>query len=439
MEGNARVADYILKERLDRLPEAVLARAKLCVLDLAGATLGGCRARGAEILTEFVLTAMVGAPEATILRSGRRVPMASAALANGFMTNALDIDDGYRPIVGHPGAVVFPAILAVAERQGASGAALLESLVVGYEVAIRAGLIMREHYGAFHCSGSWGAIGAAAACGRLLRLDAERLAHALGIAESHAPLLPTLREVGHPAMTKDGVAWGAFVGVTAALLAARGFTGMPAVFADARHNAPVATLGERYEILHVYFKPYPCCRWFQPAIAAVQALAGRHAIRAESIARIEVATFRAALDARVRAPRTQEEAEYSLPYCVAAVAVHGDLGPGQVSDGGWEDPRVLDLAGRIDLTLAPDLESRFPAEALARVAIVTRDGRRIESDSTPARGGPENPLTPVEIREKFARLVAETLSPDKAAALAAALERIEQLPDARALVALMEA
>lgn len=439
MGENARVAEYVLKERVERLPEAVVARAKLCFLDLVGATLGGCRARGAEILTEFVLTSMVGAPEATILRSGRRVPMPSAALANGFMTNALDIDDGYRAIVGHPGAVVFPAILAVGERHGASGAALLEALVVGYEIAIRAGLIMKAHYGVFHCSGSWGAIGAAAACGRLLGLDAERIAHALGIAECHAPLLPTLREVAQPAMTKDGVAWGAFVGVTAALLAERGFTGIPAVFADARHNAPVATLGDRYEILDVYFKPYPCCRWFQPAIAAVKALVARHAIRPEAITRIEVATFRAALDAQVRPPRNQEEAEYSLPYCVAAVAVHGDLGPRQVSDGGWEDPRVLDMAERIEFSLAPDLEARFPAEALARVAIVTRDGRRLESDSTPARGGPENPLTPAEIREKFAPLVEGTLSAEAAASLGAAVERIEEMPDSRALIALMEA
>ncbi len=343
-DGNARVVEYVLKERLDRLPEAVLAQGRRCLLDLAGATLAGCRARGAAILTEFVLASMAGAPEAAVLRSGRRVPAPSAALANGFMTNALDIDDGYRAIVGHPGAVLFPAILAVAERQGATGAALLEALVVGYEVGIRAGLVMRPHYGLFHCSGSWGAIGAAAACGRLLGLDAGRLAHALGIAEAHAPLLPTLREVAHPAMTKDGVAWGAFVGVSAALLAERGFTALPSVFGDERSDAPVATLGERYEILHVYFKPYPCCRWFQPAIHGVTTLVGRHAIRPERIARIEVATFRAALDARVRAPRSQEEAEYSLPYCVAAVAVHGELGPRQVSEGGWEDPRVLDLA-----------------------------------------------------------------------------------------------
>ena len=439
MDENARVADYILKERLDRLPEAVVARAKLCFLDLVGATLAGCRARGAGLLTEFVLTSMVGAPEATILRSGRRVPMPSAALANGFMTNALDIDDGYRPIVGHPGAVVFPAILAAAERQGASGAALLEALVVGYEVAIRAGLIMRQHYGMFHCSGSWGAIGAAAACGRLLGLDAERLAQALGIAECHAPLLPTLREVAQPAMTKDGVAWGAFVGVTAALLAERGFTGIPAVFADARHNAPVATLGDRYEILDVYFKPYPCCRWFQPAIAALKSLVARYAIHSEAIARIEVATFRAALDAQVRAPRNQEEAEYSLPYCVAAVAVHGDLGPRQVSDGGWEDPRVVDMAGRIEFSLALELDARFPAEALARVAIVTRDGRRVESYPMPARGGPENPLTLLEIREKFGRLVEDTLAPKAAQALGAAVERIEEMPNTRDLIALMEA
>lgn len=440
MDGNARVVDYILKERLERMPAAIVAHGKRCLLDLVGATLGGTGSRGAAILTEFVQATLAGPPEASVLRSPLRVSAPAAALVNGFTANALDIDDGYRDVLGHPGAVLFPAILAVGERVGASGAAFLEGLVVGYEVGLRAGLIMRPSYGGvYHCSGSWGAVGAAAACGRLLGLDAERLAHALGIAECHAPLLPTLREVAHPAMTKDGVAWGAFAGVTAALLAERGFTAIPALFGAAPANALVERLGDEYLMRRLYFKPYPCCRWFQPPIEGVRTLRARHGVEPEDIARIEVRTFAAALDAQVRVPGSQEEAEYSLPFCVAAMAVHGELGPAQVSEAGWRDPRVLDMAQRVHFSLAPELDARFPAEALAYVALETRDGARYETGPIPARGGPDNPLADDELRHKYLRLVEGILAPAAAEELARAIEHIDELPNVRTLVGLMQA
>jgi 2-methylcitrate dehydratase PrpD len=363
----------------------------------------------------------------------------AAALVNGFSANALDIDDGYREVCGHPGAVVFPAVLAIGESLAVTGRALLEALVVGYEVAIRAGLALRPSYGdVYHCSGSWGAIGAAAACGRLLQLDAARLAHALGIAEAQAPLLPTLREVAHPAMTKDGVAWGAFGGVVAARLAERGFTGLPAVFDLAPDVARGATLGSEYLIQRLYVKPYPCCRWFQPAIEGIRAVRAEHGVGPEDIAGIEVATFAAAVDGQTRAPRSQEEAEYSLPYCVAAVAVHGTLGRPQVSEPGWRDPRVLDLAHRVRMSAAPDLEARFPAETLARVTVVTRQGRRLESGVHPARGGADDPLSDAELRAKYDALLAGIVAPPAAEALAAALQGIDELKDVRELVALLQ-
>lgn len=440
MDGNARVVDYVLTECLERMPEAAVRRSRQLLLDLVGATLGGVGSRGAGILLDFARVALSGPPEASVLRAGVRLPAPAAALVNGFTANALDIDDGHRRILGHPGAVVFPGVLAVAERQGASGRALLEALVVGYEVAIRAGLAMRPSYGdVYHCSGSWGAMGVAAAAGRLLGLDPGRLGHAIGLAECQAPLMATLREVARPAMSKDGIAWGAFAGVTAALLAERGFTAIPALFDDPRHAGTVDTLGVEYELLRVYVKPYPCCRWFQPPIEGVRAIRARHGVKGDDVDRIEVATFAAAVDAQTRVPATQEEAEYSLPYCVAAVAVHGELGRAQVSEGGLADPRILDLAQRVHVRLAPDLEARFPAEALARVTVVTRPGDRFEAGPVGARGGADDPLSDEELRQKYFGLVDGILTPPAAEALAAAVDRIETGPDARALVALMQA
>src|SRR5262249_44741186 len=157
--------------------------------------------------------------------SGLRASEAGAAFANGCLANALDIDDGSRPIKGHPGAVVFPAALAAAESRRASGREFLVALAVGYEVAIRAGIALHTSYRYYHGSGAWGALGAAAAAGRLLGLTTDQLTNALGIAEYHGPLAPIMRCVEHPAMVKDGIGWGAMAGVSAALLAREGFTG----------------------------------------------------------------------------------------------------------------------------------------------------------------------------------------------------------------------
>jgi 2-methylcitrate dehydratase PrpD len=208
-DGNARAIGFIHGLDLAAVPPEVIQRARICLLDLAGACLAGADIKGTRILLDFAASQMAGAGEATVIRAGRKLPRVAAALVNGFIANALDIDDGYRLVKGHPGAAVFPVVLAAAENEDATGKALLEALIVGYEIAIRAGVILHGHYGFYHGSGSWGAIGSAAGVVRLLGLSPEQTGHALGIAESYAPLVPEIRAVEHPSMApKDGIPWG---------------------------------------------------------------------------------------------------------------------------------------------------------------------------------------------------------------------------------------
>ena len=128
--------------------------------------------------------------------TGERVSAAGAALANGFFGNALDIDDGYRNVKGHPGACALPPVLAAAQLTGeCTGSEFLTALVVAYELGIRAGVIRHATYQAYHSSGSWGAIAGAAAAGRLLGLSDRQLFHAMGCAEYHAPHRP--HDEGH--------------------------------------------------------------------------------------------------------------------------------------------------------------------------------------------------------------------------------------------------
>ena len=154
-----------------------------------------------------------------MLCDGRRVAAPGAAFANGVLGNSLDIDDGHRVTKGHPGAIIIPVAMAAAESRGATCEEFLLAALIGYEVAIRAGIELHAREADYHASGAWGSLGAAVACARLFGLDSARLGHAVNIAEYHAPIADMSRAVTDPAMTKDAVGWGAFMGMSSALLA----------------------------------------------------------------------------------------------------------------------------------------------------------------------------------------------------------------------------
>jgi 2-methylcitrate dehydratase PrpD len=428
----ARVATFALSARWETLPEAVQQRARVALLDVIGAAVAGSRAPVARISATSAARAWRGT-EASILLSGLRASEAGAAFANGCLANALDIDDGYRPIKGHPGAVVFPAALAAAESRGASGREFLVALAAGYEVAIRAGIALHAGYRDYHGSGAWGALGAAAAAGRLLGLSADQLTNALGIAEYHGPLAPIMRCVEHPAMVKDGIGWGAMAGLSAALLAHDGFTGVPTVL-DV-HPQAASDLGRDYKILGLYFKPHPCCRWAQPPIEGVRRILARATVAPESIARVRIHTFEAATHLGPVWPRTTEEAQYSLAWPVAAALVEGDVGPEQVLGARLEDARIRALASLVEAVASPEFEARFPAEALCEVEIVTKDGTAYRSGVCAARGDPATPLSDDELTEKFRALVTPVIGPDGAAQVQHAVAGLDQAQDLNALLA----
>lgn len=198
-----------------------------------------------------------------------------------MLANALDFDDGHRLTKGHPGVVVIPAALAIAESTHPTVDELRTAIIVGYEVAIRAGLDLHARSLEYHASGAWGALGAAAAAGRLLGLDETRMRHALGLAAYHAPIAPIMRSVADPAMTKDACGWGTLVGVSSASLARDGFTAL------ASDVAAGADLGVRWHLLDIYVKTFPCCR-FAPVdpdgapAARREGCAGRARARAHS-------------------------------------------------------------------------------------------------------------------------------------------------------------
>jgi 2-methylcitrate dehydratase PrpD len=415
------------------IPADVQHMAGRALLDLI-ATLSAGGGTELSRIARMVAARVFGGDEATLWFDGRRAGAAGAALANGMSIDAMDMHDGYRRAKGHAGVVVFPVALAMGEGRAWRGEEFMAALVGGYEIALRAGVALHRMACDYHTSGAWGAIAAAAVTARALGLDNQRTRHALGIAEYHGPRSPMMRCIDHPSMLKDGSGWGAMCGVLAAQFAAEGFSGAPAsTVEDERVGSIWADLGEAWLIRGLYFKPYACCRWSQPAIEATLGLLAKHMISPAEIARIEVRTFEEATHLNRARPEDTEKAQYSLPYPVAAALYAGRLDPAQVLPPAIFDERVLELAERVDISVDEELDQRFPEEASARVTIHTQHGRSFTSPVCAARGDPADPLSDAELDDKFNRLVGARLAEERAGALrrmcweAASLNRIDAL------------
>jgi 2-methylcitrate dehydratase PrpD len=388
-------------------------------MDTLGALIAGTRTPVAGIMQKTSLEQFKG-DQATLLVSGERASAAGAALANGFAGNALDIDDGYRNTKGHPGACALPAVLVGAELSGrCTGKEFLTALVVAYELGIRAGIIRHATYQVYHSSGSWGAIAGAAAIGRLLGLNAKQIFNAMGAAEYHAPIAPMMKGIDTPSMGKDSIGWGCLIATLSALMAKEGFTGICPLFDDAPDEDVVKSLGSRWEMLNLYFKPYAACRWGQPAVAGALKIAKEQELPADRIRRIRVRTFQAATRLPNQHPCNTEEAQYNLAFPVAAALLDGEVGPDQVLPPRLHDPDLLSLLDRVTTEVDPEFEAEFPAKAPAEVVVETVEGSVFHSGRIEALWEPPDTLpSDRELETKFLWLVEPVIGKTKARTLA---------------------
>jgi len=427
----ADVPAFVRGVAFDALPDDVVASAQRSLLDLIGVGAAASRTRASAIGNGYAATQLGGSDRgARILFDGRRAGLAGAAFAGATTIDALDAHDGHVLTKGHAGVAILPALLALVDGAAPDPAAppmdgreFLACLVLGYEIATRAGIALHSSVADYHCSGAWNALACAAVVGRLVGLNRSQLREALGVAEYIAPRGQILRVCAHPTMLKDGSSWGAHAGVTAAILAGEGFTGAPAItLEDAGVRPHWNDLGERWRIREQYFKAYPVCRWAQPAIEAALALKRAYRFEVDDIVGIGVESFREAIDlgARCASPGTTDEAQYSLAFGVAAALVFERVGADEVNAAGATDPRLQRMYDRMVATEDADFSRRFPAERWARIRLRLADGRTLVSEPARARGNPENPLSDEELAEKYRGLATPALGK-------ARTERIERL------------
>jgi 2-methylcitrate dehydratase PrpD len=401
-----RAVEFAQSATIADAPDDVEAHVKARVLDTLAAITAGYRQEGVDIVRQYAMVHL-GGNETTLLdSSGDTVAVEGAALANGVAANALDIDDGHREVKGHPAAVVVPPALAAAEKVDASIREFLNAVFAGYELAVRMGLAIHAVDNVYTGTGSWGALGSAAATARLFEFSTEQMANALGVAEYHAPRTPIMRGVEKPGMTKDGIGWGAYAGVVSAQLADTGFTGSGTVFDEASMDD---TLGEVFHVTKGYLKPYPCCRWAQPGVEAILTLTSRYDIDPTNVESVRISTFEEATHLYTRKPETPEEAQYSYAYPVAAALTRGRFTQAEHAKSARTDPEILAVTDRVEFVVDDKLDRRFPGECLARVAVETVE-ETYRSDVTRSRGARDAPLSAEERLRKTRRLVSPTLS-----------------------------
>jgi 2-methylcitrate dehydratase PrpD len=434
------LGEFVARQPAGRFPASVEHEALRTFYNWLGCAIGAARREPASAALAAVQM-LEPAPQASVLGRSEKVDMASAALVNGISSHTFDFDDTHLKTIIHPAGPVASAVLALAERNGATGREMIDALVLGVDVACRIGnVIYPDHYDrGWHITGSTGMLGAAAGCSRLLRLDELRTAMALGIAASQ----PIGFREQFGTMTKPFHPGGAArAGLLSALLASRGFTASPRALEAPRGFVQVVSdkrawheatdeLGERFEISFNTYKPFACGVVIHPSIDGCIRLRAQ-GVTPEQVERIDLRVHPLVLELTGRkAPKDGLQGKFSVYHGCAVGLIHGRAGEGEFTDEVVNDPRVVALRDKVRAAVDDSI-----LEEAAVVTALLRDGRSVEVRVDHAIGSLRNPLSDAQLEAKFDALVAPVLGEARSRELTAHWRTLASFPDIRTLTAL---
>jgi 2-methylcitrate dehydratase PrpD len=439
---SATLAAFAAGLQFDAIPAPVLRRTEDLFLDWYASALAGKGARPVEAIEAYARA--MGPTEgcAEVLISRRMTSPHFAAMVNAAASHFAEQDDVHNGSVFHPGAVVFPAALAIAQDIGANGREFLAAVVAGYEVGIRVGEFLgRSHYRIFHTTATAGTLAAAAAAGRLLKLDATTMLHAFGSAGTQAAgLWEFLRDAAdskqlhtaHAASSGLASAYLAREGLTGARQILEGPQGMAAgMSSDADPARLTDRLGERWATAETSFKYHASCRHTHPSADALLALMQTHGLKADDIAAVTTQVHQGAIDVlgRVTVPATVHQAKFSMGTVLALAAEYGYAGLNEFEQH-YLAPRVAALRERVTMQLDPEVDQAYPQRWIGKVVVTTRDGRTLSARVDEPKGDPGNTLTRPELEDKAQRLAAygKGATPEEMEALIARVWAVAEAP-----------
>ncbi len=402
---------------LTDVPDRVVHAIKSLMIDWLGSALAGKSSPQAEIIEAFARRMGPTDGPSTIIPSRKRSSPYFAAMINAAASHVVEQDDVHNGSVFHPATVIFPAVLAVAEAEGASGAEILAACIAGYEVGIRIGEFLgRSHYEVFHTTGTVGTVAAAAAVGRLLKLDAEKMNHALGSAGTQAAgLWEFLRDAADSKQLHTAKA--TTDGMMAAFLARDGFKGASRILEGAQGMAAGMSrdadpakltdgLGTRWATEETSYKWHASCRHTHPAADALQVLMQRDGLKAGDIAEVVAEVHQGAIDVLgpVVNPQTVHQAKFSMGSVLGLIAVHGVADLDAFERHALTDTAVTDFRKKVRMVLDDEVNTLYPKRWVGKVKVATKDGRELSARVDEPKGDPGNTLTKDELEAKAIRL-----------------------------------
>ena len=416
------LATFASQLKLEDIPPEVIERAEDLLVDWFGSAVAGKGARAVEIITQFAQN-MGGFNDAhrgpsEIISSRKTSSPFFAAMANAAASHVVEQDDLHNSSVFHPATVVFPPALACAQAIGASGKEFLLAAIAGYEVGIRVGEFLgRSHYKIFHTTSTAGTLAAAAAVGRLLKLNPEQMLHAFGSAGTQsAGLWEFLRDAADSKQLHTAHA--ASTGLMSAYIAQAGFTGAQHILegkqglaagmsSDADPSKLTDRLGTRWAIAETSFKYHASCRHTHPAAdALLQVMLSNH-LHADDIAKVETFVHQGAIDVLgpVTNPSTVHQSKFSMGTVLALVAYYQFAGL-QEFDEHFHDQAICEFRDRVTMTLDPEVDAAYPQHWTCKVKVHLHNGQILDGRIDEPKGDPGNSLSRAELTDKAMRLAA---------------------------------
>ncbi len=450
----AHMSKWAAQLEYNQLGEQAVHEARRYLLDSLGCALGGYRQEDA-LHALAVLDEIASEGPATILGSGKKTDVVSAALANALMVRVMDYNDIYwQQDPSHPSDII-PAAMACAERQGSGGEELIVGIILGHEFEMRlceAAFPGIRERGWHHATLT--AFVSPIVAGRMLRLTWEQIQHAIGISASHHCTLGAVT-AGKLTMMKNTVdPMATQAGVMAALMAEKGYSG-PEHVIDGKEGLVhcmgpewklellTEGLGESWRIERCGMKAFPTEALTHAPISAVLKLVREHDLEPDQIEKVYIRSLARAADILADPakydPRSKETADHSLPYVIAAAIVDRQVTPAQFEPEKIMDAKIREQLAKVEVVADPDIEAVFPELQRVIVSVRTTDEREFKEQLDYPKGDPRNPLTDQEIEEKFDALAAPVLSEDARARLKDAVWNLEKLDSVTALMDLCKA
>ena len=440
-----RIAQFVVDLSYDALTANLIARAKDHILDQLAIQIGVSTKPWLTLAVEYVMS-QANYPEASIAGTQAKVSAENAAFANGAFGHGFEMDDVYAPALAHPGPVIVPAALAVAERDGRSGKALIAAVVAGYEVMGRCGYALSPThlYRGFHPTSAAGPLGAAAAAGKLTGLDAQTMVHAIAISGSFCSgLTECYKSVGEVKRYHAGIA--AAGGIKVAALAKFGLTG-PATILEGPIGIRAMSdsftvqriterLGEHYVVADIWTKIYAANGMINAPADAIEIIRARRPFNAGDIARITVGSNVHAINEveSIRKPTDIFGLQFTMNYTLALQIVKGGNNFDAYTQESLHDPKIATLAERIFIELDPTVDAWFPEKIGGRVGIEFTDGGAQEALVVDCRGTPGNPMDAAEREAKARAVAAMAMDADKFERVIAAVRSLEDIGNVRKL------